>query len=280
MTLFVRAGPQPFFILKRLTQLPRCSLALATRYSRSELSIPISLRRSITTTTTTTTEKATSIASPSFSAVDVNPPPKTTATGTEAPSPTSPTAEQWITTRFSLEAPPPVATTAAATSSASVSSAQQWITTRFSLEAPPSGKSPATATTRFSHEASRPSRPFGLQTESQIPALLAAGAPRLDPTPYVAETHVFPERVNAFVVGFLVNWLFESDRGARDFFSVPLERAYQISTAAYSQIGGITHTVRGSSMSASARKIRVVGIEEVNGERVLVLKFIKCRHPA
>lgn len=69
----------------------------------------------------------------------------------------------------------------------------------------------------------------------------------------------------------------ERDTGPKDYFSVPLARAYDIFTKAYRQVSGLCRTVRGPSMSATPGKIQVVGISEINGEKVFVLKFIQGR---
>ncbi|UTW63954.1 lysine 2,3-aminomutase [bacterium SCSIO 12741] len=69
------------------------------------------------------------------------------------------------------------------------------------------------------------------------------------------------------------------DTGARDFFAVPLEKCYQIFRDAYSQVSGICRTVRGPSMSAAPGKVQVLGIEEINGEKVMALSFLQGRNP-
>ena len=42
----------------------------------------------------------------------------------------------------------------------------------------------------------------------------------------------------------------ERDTGARNYFEVPLVRAYQIFKDAYSKVSGLSRSVRGPSMSA------------------------------
>lgn len=82
---------------------------------------------------------------------------------------------------------PPSTSTTTGTSSPS-SSSLQWPTTPFLQRAGPLP------------------RAFGRKTKSHIPGLFAARAPQLDPTPFVAAAHVFPMRVNSFVVEELVDW--------------------------------------------------------------------------
>ena len=44
-------------------------------------------------------------------------------------------------------------------------------------------------------------------------------------------------------------------------------------------MSGIARTVRGPSMSCSPGKVQVLGVSEVKGERVFVLRFLQCRNP-
>lgn len=69
------------------------------------------------------------------------------------------------------------------------------------------------------------------------------------------------------------------DTGAQHYFSVGLERAYDIYRNAYSRVSGVSRTVRGPSMSASPGKIHVVGVANVYGEKVYVLQFLQGRNP-
>ncbi|HHN48628.1 MAG TPA: lysine 2,3-aminomutase [Bacteroidales bacterium] len=69
------------------------------------------------------------------------------------------------------------------------------------------------------------------------------------------------------------------DTGAQHYFSVGLERAYQIYRNAYMRVSGISRTVRGPSMSASPGKIHLVGVADVQGEKVYVLQFLQGRNP-
>jgi len=71
----------------------------------------------------------------------------------------------------------------------------------------------------------------------------------------------------------------ERDTGARNYFEVPLARAYHIFTRAFRQVSGLARTVRGPSMSATPGKLLIDGIAEIDGERVFVLKFLQGRNP-
>lgn len=69
------------------------------------------------------------------------------------------------------------------------------------------------------------------------------------------------------------------DTGARHHFDIPLEEAWQIFREAYNQVSGIARTVRGPSMSAGPGKVQVLGVSEVAGEKVFVLRFLQGRNP-
>ena len=69
------------------------------------------------------------------------------------------------------------------------------------------------------------------------------------------------------------------DTGAQHYFAVPLVRAWEIFREAYQQVSGLCRTVRGPSMSADPGKVQVLGVGEVNGERVMELRFIQGRNP-
>lgn len=69
------------------------------------------------------------------------------------------------------------------------------------------------------------------------------------------------------------------DTGSKAFFEIPLAKAWRIFQKAYLNVSGICRTVRGPSMSANPGKIQVLGISEVKGEKVFVLRFLQCRNP-
>ncbi len=68
------------------------------------------------------------------------------------------------------------------------------------------------------------------------------------------------------------------DTSAQDYFAVTLERSLDIYNNAYKNISGVVRTVRGPSMSAAPGKVQVLGINEINGEKVFVLKFLQARN--
>ena len=71
----------------------------------------------------------------------------------------------------------------------------------------------------------------------------------------------------------------ERDTGPKNYFEVPLARAFEIFSRAYRRVSGLGRTVRGPSMSATPGKVLVDGVAEVHGEKVFVLKFLQARDP-
>jgi len=69
------------------------------------------------------------------------------------------------------------------------------------------------------------------------------------------------------------------DTGAQHYFGVPLVEAWEIFRKAYQNVSGLARTVKGPSMSATPGKIRVLGVTEINGEKVMVLDFLQGRNP-
>jgi L-lysine 2,3-aminomutase len=62
-------------------------------------------------------------------------------------------------------------------------------------------------------------------------------------------------------LGLVPYYMFvERDTGARNYFEVPLIRAYRIFKEAYASVSGLARSVRGPSMSAFPGKVRVLGM--------------------
>ena len=81
-------------------------------------------------------------------------------------------------------------------------------------------------------------------------------------------------------LGLIPYYMFVArDTGAQEYFAVSLEKAYRIYSEAYGKVSGICRTVRGPSMSCDPGKIHIIGITEVNGEKVFALRFIQARKP-
>lgn len=81
-------------------------------------------------------------------------------------------------------------------------------------------------------------------------------------------------------LGMIPYYMFVArDTGAQSYFGVTLERAHRIFNQAYQQVSGICRTVRGPSMSAGPGKVRIIGITELQGEKVFALEFLQGRNP-
>jgi len=72
----------------------------------------------------------------------------------------------------------------------------------------------------------------------------------------------------------------ERDTGPKNYFDVPLARAWEIFNEAYRRVSGLARTVRGPSMSATPGKVKIIGVTEVAGEKVFVLVFEQGRDPS
>jgi KamA family protein len=68
------------------------------------------------------------------------------------------------------------------------------------------------------------------------------------------------------------------DTGAQDYFAVPLADAHAIYRKAYQRVSGIARTVRGPSMSAYPGKIQILGVNEIEGQKVFTLRFLQGRN--
>lgn len=67
------------------------------------------------------------------------------------------------------------------------------------------------------------------------------------------------------------------DTGAQHYFGVSLVRAWQIFREAYQSVSGVARTVRGPSMSAHPGKVQILGVSEVLGEQVFVMRMLQGR---
>ena len=67
------------------------------------------------------------------------------------------------------------------------------------------------------------------------------------------------------------------DTGAQHYFGVPLVKAEKIFRSAFRKVSGLARTVRGPSMSATPGKVHVLGVSEVNGQKVMALQLLQGR---
>jgi len=112
----------------------------------------------------------------------------------------------------------------------------------------------------------------GVQIRSQSPILRKIN----DNSDVWAEN--WKEQVKLGIVPYYM--FIARDTGAQDYFAVSLNRAWQIFRNAYNQVSGICRTVKGPSMSCNPGKVQVVGVSEINGEKVFVLNFLQGRDPS
>jgi len=69
------------------------------------------------------------------------------------------------------------------------------------------------------------------------------------------------------------------DTGAQHYFGVPLIRAWDIFKNAYQNVTGLARTVRGPSMSTTPGKVQILGLNEIQGEKVFIMQFLQARNP-
>ncbi|MEJ2513606.1 MAG: lysine 2,3-aminomutase [Gammaproteobacteria bacterium] len=125
--------------------------------------------------------------------------------------------------------------------------------------------------TEIARRAIRRLRGTGAQIRSQGP-LLAHINDDAD-----AWTRMWQTQVQLGIVPYYM--FVERDTGARNYFEVPLARAWDIYRDAIQRVSGLARTARGPSMSAGPGKVEVQGVTEINGEKVFVLRFIQGRDP-
>ncbi len=132
------------------------------------------------------------------------------------------------------------------------------------------------------------SHPRELQTEiarEAIRRVLSSGATIRSQAPVIRRVNdsadlwaaMWHEQVRLGVIPYYM--FVERDTGPKDYFGVPLLRAYEIFREAYTQVSGLERTVRGPSMSATPGKVLVSGVATINGEAVFVLRFLQARDP-
>ncbi|MEX0779941.1 MAG: hypothetical protein WD037_09405 [Balneolales bacterium] len=130
---------------------------------------------------------------------------------------------------------------------------------------------PIELSTPIAHEAIKRVRNTGAQIRTQSPLLR-----HINDDPKTWEL-MWKEQVRQGMVPYYM--FVVRDTGARHHFDIPLERAHNIFRAAYKEVSGVCRTVRGPSMSAGPGKVQVLGVSEVAGEKVFVLRFLQGRNP-
>lgn len=67
--------------------------------------------------------------------------------------------------------------------------------------------------------------------------------------------------------------------GAQDYFAVTLENAWKVYKKAYNQVSGLARTVRGPIMSSNPGKVQILGVSEIDNQKMFVLRFVQGRNP-
>lgn len=114
-------------------------------------------------------------------------------------------------------------------------------------------------------------RNTGAEIRSQSPLLRGIND---SPT---AWSEMWKEQVRQGVIPYYM--FVVRNTGAQHFFDIPLEKAWEIFRGAYQNVSGIGRTVRGPSMSAKPGKIQILGVSDVMGDKVFVLRMIQGRNP-
>merc|ERR1719231_2199460 len=126
---------------------------------------------------------------------------------------------------------------------------------------------PAELKTPVVREAIRRLRETGIQIRCQAPLINHINN---DPEIW---TQMWREQVKLGMVPYYM--FIERDTGARHYFAVPLARAHEVYSKATQALSGLARTARGPSMSCIPGKVQVLGVEEIAGEKVFVLKFLQ-----
>ena len=90
-------------------------------------------------------------------------------------------------------------------------------------------------------------------------------------------TKMWKEQINLGCIPYY--FFIERNTGAKNYFALPLVRAYKIFRKAFIQVSGLSRTVRGPLMSANPGKIVIEGIADIKGEKVFVLSLLQGRNP-
>lgn len=110
---------------------------------------------------------------------------------------------------------------------------------------------------------------IGAQIRCQAPLIK-----NINDDSYVWE-RMWKDQVNLGAVPYYM--FVERDTGPKNYFEIPLVKAYEIFSEAYKNVSGLARTVRGPSMSAGPGKVLIEDITEIKGEKVFVLKFVQSR---
>lgn len=120
-------------------------------------------------------------------------------------------------------------------------------------------------------EATSRLRSTGAQIRTQSPLLR-----RINDSASVWE-RMWREQVKMNMIPYYM--FVERDTGPKQYFEVPLERAWQVYRDAIQKVSGLARTVRGPSMSCLPGKVAVEGVAQLFGQKVFVLTMLQGRDP-
>jgi KamA family protein len=69
------------------------------------------------------------------------------------------------------------------------------------------------------------------------------------------------------------------DTGAQEYFCCDIRECMECIRNAYQNVSGVCRTVRGPSMSCTPGKVQILGISEIAGEKLFVLRMLQGRNP-
>ncbi len=130
---------------------------------------------------------------------------------------------------------------------------------------------PAELKTEAVQQAIKRIRATGAQIRTQSPVMRNINA---DPKIWA---EMWRKQVNLNCIPYYM--FVARDTGAQHYFSVPLVEAWNIFRKAYSNVSGVCRTVRGPSMSATPGKVQLLGVSEVQGKKVMTMRFLQGRNP-
>ncbi len=114
-------------------------------------------------------------------------------------------------------------------------------------------------------------RNVGVQIRTQSPVLK-----HINDSPEVW-TEMWRKQVNLNCIPYYM--FVPRDTGAQDYFALTLENAWKIFRKAYQKVSGVCRTVRGPSMSCNPGKVQILGVSEIKGEKIFVLRMLQGRNP-
>ncbi len=114
-------------------------------------------------------------------------------------------------------------------------------------------------------------RSIGVQIRTQSPVLK-----HINDKPEIW-TEMWRKQVNLNCIPYYM--FIPRDTGAQDYFAITLENAWHIFRDAYQKVSGVCRTVRGPSMSCTPGKVQILGVSDIKGEKMFVLRMLQGRNP-